>query len=234
MGLDLVELVIRFEDAFGIAIPDHVAEQLTTPRKVTDYIVSQVGTNEQPSCLTQQAFYFLRARFVPSLNISRKDFGPDTSLENLIPLEHRKRLWEDLRSQIGPAALPDLSRPLWLFWLLSLITVLVFTYAFIYSRVNFSVGADVSFLLGTLLAVAVAYGCAVLTRPLKRHFPRKQTCAGDLAKYLSLQSPHTFKKEKTGWTREQVAAVVRDIIIDQTAVEDFTEDSHFIDDMHLD
>lgn len=54
------------------------------------------------------------------------------------------------------------------------------------------------------------------------------------AKYLTVHSPHAFKKEERGWTREQVAAVVREIIIDQVGVKDFTEDSHFIDDMHLD
>ena len=47
MGLDSVELLIRFENAFGIAIPDEVAAELTTPRKVTDYIFTQVNRGNQ-------------------------------------------------------------------------------------------------------------------------------------------------------------------------------------------
>ena len=35
-------------------------------------------------------------------------------------------------------------------------------------------------------------------------------------------------------TREQVAAQVRRVIVEQTGAEDFSEDSHFVHDMHLD
>lgn len=46
MGLDSVELVIRIEDTFGIQIPDRVASKLTTPRKVTDFILSRVKESD--------------------------------------------------------------------------------------------------------------------------------------------------------------------------------------------
>jgi hypothetical protein len=49
-----------------------------------------------------------------------------------------------------------------------------------------------------------------------------------------MYSPQSFKGEKKGWTREQVASVVREIIIDQVGAKDFTEDTHFINDMRLD
>jgi acyl carrier protein len=42
MGLDTVELVMAFEEKFGVSIPDQDASRLTTPRKVTDYILSKV------------------------------------------------------------------------------------------------------------------------------------------------------------------------------------------------
>jgi hypothetical protein len=234
MGLDTVELVIRFEDAFGIAIPNEVAAQLTTPREVTDYVIAQVAVSEQPSCLSQQAFYFLRAKLVPSLKISRKDFSPNTRLDDLVPLKHRRQVWEGIRSEIGPSTLPDLKRPMWLFSLLSVLTVLAFIYAVIHAMNNFEAGSDLSFIFGLFLAIAVGYGGAIVTRPCKRHFLREYSCAGDLARYLMANSLHTFKKEKTGWTREQVAAVIREIVIDQAGTKDFTEGSHFINDMHLD
>ncbi|HLL70584.1 MAG TPA: phosphopantetheine-binding protein [Pyrinomonadaceae bacterium] len=39
MGLDLVELVMAFEEKFGVSIPDAEANELTTPREVTDYLM---------------------------------------------------------------------------------------------------------------------------------------------------------------------------------------------------
>lgn len=42
MGLDSVELVMRFEEDLGIDIPDAVAETLVTPRHVIDYAAARL------------------------------------------------------------------------------------------------------------------------------------------------------------------------------------------------
>lgn len=43
MGLDTVELIMAFEEEFGIAIPDADTSELTTPRQVTDYVMSKLA-----------------------------------------------------------------------------------------------------------------------------------------------------------------------------------------------
>ena len=234
MGLDTVELVIRFEDAFGIAIPDAVAAELTTPRKVTDYVLTRLTVSDEASCLSQQAFYFLRGKLVQYLHLSRRELRPSTRLESVILIENRRLVWDSLKSQIGPAAIPNLARPMWLVSLLSLITLFAFISTVIHARNNLNVGTNFAFFFGLLVTLFVGFGGAVVTRPFKRHFRRGYECAGDLAKYLIMSSPHSFKVEKKGWSREQVALVVREIIIDEIGTKDFTEDSHFIKDMHLD
>jgi hypothetical protein len=226
MGLDTVELAIRFEQAFGITIPDEDAGYLTTPRQVTYYVLSQLRLATESRCMTQQAFYLVRKEFVPVLGIRRSEFHPRANLERLIPIHARKEIWTTLRVRLGDHALLDLVRPPWLFSLLSFATIAIGVATFVTFASN-----DFAFLLSALMSISFGYGAAVLTRPLKRNFRSGYEQAGALAKHLALHSPHRFKKE---WTREEVAQLVRQIVIDQTGVENFTEDSRFVEDMHLD
>lgn len=230
MGLDTVELVIRFEEAFGITIPDEVAADLTTPRQVTYYVLSQLTLGEQTHCISQKAFYLLRKEFVSLLEIPRSEFHPRANLARLIPTANRKEVWATVTSHIGTTALPDLVRPAWLFSLLCLATLATALVVFDYSRHTFG-SLQTAFWLSLLALITFAYFSALLTRSLKTHFRSKYQHAGEVANYLAIHAPHTFKKE---WTREEVAQLVRQIIIDETGVTDFTEDSRFVQDMHLD
>ena len=42
-SLDTVELVMAFEDEFGVEIPDDAAEKITTVKDAIDYIEKQKG-----------------------------------------------------------------------------------------------------------------------------------------------------------------------------------------------
>jgi acyl carrier protein len=45
-SLDIVELVMAFEEAFGIEIPDEDAEKITRVREAIDYIESHTKTKK--------------------------------------------------------------------------------------------------------------------------------------------------------------------------------------------
>jgi len=42
------------------------------------------------------------------------------------------------------------------------------------------------------------------------------------------------ERGEEGWTREQVRETVRALIIEELAVTEFTDNSHFVTDMHVD
>ena len=56
----------------------------------------------------------------------------------------------------------------------------------------------------------------------------------ELVDYLVTNEPLIVKGNEAAWSREQVWDVLKRLIRDETAVRDFSEDSRFIEDMHLD
>lgn len=182
MGLELVELTIRIEDTFGIQIPDRVAPELTTPRKVTDFILSQVEQSEDPlSCLSQRAFYSVRREFMQQLSIPRRQFGVDANLKELLPEERRGEVWKNIGASLGAKKWPALHRKTWL-----------------------------------------------------PFFTTHVQSVRELVDYFVTNEPLLVKGTEAAWTRQQVWDVLERVIRDDTGVTDFSEDSRFVQDMHLD
>ena len=100
MGLDSVEIVIAWEQAFGISITDAEAGALRTPRMAVDLICRKlnVGAGET-FCLSQRVFYRLRRAFVKVLSCPRASISPQTRLSNLVPVLGRQQVWSALSSE---------------------------------------------------------------------------------------------------------------------------------------
>ncbi len=112
MGLDSVELVMRIEDTFSIQITDEVATELVTPRKVVDFILTQVMESHAPlPCMSQKAFHLLRSSFIETLPISRKSFRLNASLSELVPEENRNEIWKEIGKKFGAKKWPTVFRP---------------------------------------------------------------------------------------------------------------------------
>jgi len=234
MGMDLVEIVVRTEDAFGITIPDADATLITTPRELADFVATKVTLSDEPSCLSQQSFYFLRERFQPHLSFSRQAFRPNTPLEKLVPKQNRQLIWAALQTEVGANALPDLARPIWLLWTLAASTVFVFFYATLAIWNASNIGIANAVFCGFATAIGFGYISAVATRPTKQYFRRSYKCVGDVARFVVANKPHVFKRDERMWTRAQVLEVVREIVADYVGSQDFSNDAHFINDLHLD
>jgi acyl carrier protein len=51
MGLELVEFVMTLEEEFEVSIPDEVAQQLTTPRKVYEWLIHELRADNPDATL---------------------------------------------------------------------------------------------------------------------------------------------------------------------------------------
>ena len=183
MGLDLVELIIRIEDTFGVPIPDRVAAGLNTPRKVTDFILSQVEVSKDSrSCLSQKAFYSLRREFIQQLSLPRRHFVPEAKLKEILPEDHRDEVWKNIGSSLGVKRWPAVSRTRWSGF---------FT-------------------------------------------PRVVQSVRELVDYFVTNEPLLVKGKETAWSRDQVWDVLERVVRDETGVTNFSADSRFVEDMHLD
>jgi hypothetical protein len=107
MGLDGVEFVMAVEEAFGIAIPDSVGQDLMTPGHVVRYVESRLHPGER-TCIEQRAFYALRRAAMGVLNQPRAVFRPDTRWDAVLPSRDRRRTWKLLHSATGVATWPTM------------------------------------------------------------------------------------------------------------------------------
>jgi len=234
MGLDIIEFVMAVEERFEISIPDEDAEKLATPGDLTDYIFRKVHHADQSTCLSQRAFHLLRRAWMTKLHTPRKKFLLDTRIENLVPHENRKSLWADLGRGIGAIHWPSLERPPALIAALLLLTIASFVGIFFWAGGSLGFGSPMPLFLGLAGCCAIAWMVAVTTRPLKTVIPSRFEHMKDLVEYIVARNTQLVKADLRKWTREEVWCVVRDLVIEQTGVHDFTEKSHFVKDIGMD
>lgn len=234
MGLDLVEFVMAVEEKFGISITDEEAQETTTPGKLVDLVLRKVATTDQSTCLTQRAFHLLRRHAMAKLRLKRSAFRPDLNLEEIFPKQNRRQLWSEFGQMVGASAWPELVRPR------PLVNGLALAVFGVSIGTAFPVGLSAgSTWLG--IAAGVAAGAvagrllALATKPLRFAFPAGYSSVGDLAQYVVARNPQMVAVEPVNkWTREQVWCTVRDLVIQQLGVTEFTEDSRFVQDMKID
>lgn len=229
MGLDGVELVMAVEDAFSISINDADAAKLLTPRLLTDYVLSKVTTTSATVCLTQRAFNLLRRSLLRHGGWKRSEITPDTRLPVLFPKKLRRDVIQKVITDLEIKRPPE-------FVLADRVNVLLLvgpvlagaTVVYCAGQAMHSIGIWI--FIGVALATA---GVAVrLTRPLRTEFPKNLQTVGDLAQWVMTHKSDLADATPTGWTREQITARVRDLIVEQLGVKpDFSEDANFVKDL---
>lgn len=236
MGLDGVELVMDLEEAFGIQITDEEATNCRTPRMVIDVIFSKLKTADEHVCRSQRAFYTIRKVLIQTFGLERKSITPDMQLRDWLPRSREKEAWEQIRAVLSSQHLPGLVRPLWMTRALTATTLAIFSVT-ISATIRLSCGVGSTLKDGILqggvlgLFTASVFGiiAGLLTRPFRICIPAQFKSIRDLI-------PRGMAFDRvTGWTREEVAAVVKRLTMEQLGLResDYTEDSRFVEDFHI-
>lgn len=233
MGLDIIEFVMAVEEAFDITISDNEAQLATTPGKLADLVMKKVGTTDRSSCLSSRAFYLLRRCMTNELNIPRKMLRPTTPLYEIFPQENRKNSWEKLKRVVGPTAWADLRR--------SEGTVTLFVLLVICLSAGAAFFADWAWqspilvpLAAMVVAILATWMAVIASRPLKTAFPPGFMNLGNVAQFIVARNPTLLESAPPAWSRERIWCVLRALILEYLDATDFTEDSRFVQDMHID
>lgn len=230
MGLDGVELVMAFEERFGISITDGEAGNIRTPKDVIDLIMSKIKVTDEKLCLSQRAFYLLRNALIRKLGISRNSINPDTDLGKIIPKSDIKRVWKELRTEVQARSWPKLVRPLWMKLAIFICSIGVFsiTYLIVLSCPEEIIGNYLTASLsGSFLGILFIFFALYFTRSFKNSIPSR------LRRIRNIVPRHVISSEKIKWSKEEVPRHVKQIVIQMLGLREsqYREDADFIKDL---
>ncbi len=97
MGLDAVELVLAFEDDFGITIPDSAAEKMRTPQDVIDFVVQE---KQRIAHLDEMKHLLETLAGMGFANVR-----PEMSFSELFGHQRIAR-WKELGKRLAPFSIP--------------------------------------------------------------------------------------------------------------------------------
>jgi acyl carrier protein len=230
MGLDGVELVMAVEEAFDVCIEDAEAENIRTPRELIELVMAKVASANPSVCLSQRAFNLVRKSLCKHPPLTRRDVTPATELSLLLPAPVRRGVLHSLAADLGTALPAQLKRPNWLTAILFGVSILVGLLAAIAFPFT-SIGSLLVF-----PSIAVLTGCVAFltTKPFQTEFPKSVSNVAALSRWVVAHKPDLAASPQVAWTREQVAARVREIVIDTLGCEKkYSEDARFIEDLGL-
>ena len=234
MGLDAVEIVMEIEDAFDVTLEDAEAVHIRTPGDLIEAVWRKVAHADAQGCLTQRAFNLLRAALLSAFPLKRRDIKPTTRMGAIVPKANRDQLRKQFATTLRTDPFPALVRPRWLVVLLTAPCLAAgFGVVVALLRLAPSLSWGTTAFAGAVSAVVLGYLMALATKNLRSEFPPLIATVGDLSRWIMTHKPDlTSPGPARHWTREQVAARVREIVIEQLdCANSYREDAGFIDDL---
>lgn len=222
MGLDLIELVMDVEDAFGIEISDEDANKMRTVGDLESCVLRQACMDSSAFCGTSRSFHLLRRKLLDIFPLARTDVRPAVSMEALLPCADRRAIWRRLRDH--DIMLPPLMLGRAAFSVTAVVVAVLTGTMAVLASIN-----SAAVLLA--LQIPLAY---VLTRPLAVRIPFGCQTLGDAALWIM---PIKGGGESPGSvSRDEITRRVRLIVAYQLDLppETIRSDSRFVEDLCAD
>jgi hypothetical protein len=235
VGLDAVEIVMEVEEVFDIRLEDAEVQKISTPRDMIEVVMGKVTQADAEACLTQRAFNLLRAALLLQLPLKRRDITPQARMADLVPRTHRKILLECLRAELETLSMPNLVRPKWLVDLLVVCCIaLSIALAVLIFRHGLWEHRGALFFTAFAAAVMMGFLARAATRACCVEFPPQAATVGDLSRWIVAHKTDLAPSTPGKWTRESVAARIRDITVEQLGcAETYREGASFVQDLGL-
>jgi hypothetical protein len=106
MGLGGVELVMAWEEAFGIDISDAAAAIMYTPNHAIDYIALRLGARRAGPCRTRSTFLRVRDAMAAELGLPPRAIHPASPLSSFFSGDAGRERWMSAGRRLG-AGWPD-------------------------------------------------------------------------------------------------------------------------------
>ena len=220
-----VEMVVRAEHAFQIEIENAEAEKVETPGQFIDLIYSKVGAGKTGVCPTQHIFYKLRGLLVAKFNLKKSEIELDTDIRAFCETKDQLALWNFLQEHFSSLRGTNPVRPPLLNYGLFLLIIgsclaLYFLQEWTLSYV---------FLAGFFIWWFVLE----LTKPFRTRIPENGSTPRRLASHIVSVEAKEQMPEQVGWSRGQIADVVKSIVLEVLAPSKYWEEAYFVDDLGL-
>ena len=227
MGLDVVELVMRVEEEFGLVIEDEAAEQLQTVGQLHAFVLSRLERLEVSRCLSSATFYQLRRGLVDLEVAPRRSIAPATPTASLLPTANRQQLWASWSRNAG-VELPALQKPKWMraaLWLALLATL----------GVGPILWPAATFVVFSYYGLALAL-CFVALKWSERyaiHLPADCVCVGDVTKTVMRLNYGIGVQSGQSQNSEEVWEKIKAMLVDDfdVAPESIVPDAQFVRDL---
>lgn len=230
MGLDVVELIIRVEEEFGIAIEDEEASYLETVGQLHLCILSKTGLLDVKRCQSSATFYQLRRALTDLAVAPRQSIRPNTPIATLVPAANCRRIWKSWSEKSG-VKLPELEKPKWMkaaCWMLFASTACA----------GFFLWNTSNLLVFSYYALSFALLCAAYQWSKLYAFQLPAQCAtvGGVTQSVMKLNYGINIDISQSHNQEQVWQKLKEIMADELSIEPekIAPDAYFVRDLRLD